>query len=134
MQMNTKHNIYCVYDKLSGLLVYMCLAENDTLAVRNTLSTLRFPLKDTELYCIGSFSRSFEENQTEIPFSSCETSFLKKCRFVPWSCYKFPETVAEALSPLECEELIENVRKETSNNSLRSKLQNLVDNKFKGEN
>lgn len=133
MQMHTKHNIYCVYDKLSGLLVHMCLAENDTLAVRNTLSTLRFPLKDTELYCIGTFGRSFEENQTEIPFSSCDATFLNKCRFVPWSCYKFPETVAEALSPLECEELIDKVAQETNNNLSRNKVQVLVNKDIKGE-
>lgn len=133
MQMHTKHNIYVVYDKLSGFLKYMYLAENDTLAVRDVLSTLRFPLKDTELYCIGTFNRSFEDNQLEIPFSSCDASFLDKCRYVPWNCYKFPETVAEALAPLDCAELIEEVRKQTNNNASRDTVQNLVDKKFKGE-
>lgn len=133
MQMKTNHNIYVVYDKLSGFLKYMYLAENDTLAVRDVLSTLRFPLKDTELYCIGTFKRFFEENQLEIPFSSCDATFLEKIRFVPWSCYKFPETVAEALEPLDCAELIEQVRKETDNNNVRQVVQNHVDKKFKGE-
>lgn len=133
MQMTSKHNIYVVYDKLSGLLNYMSLAENDTLAVRNVLSTLRFPLKDSELYCIGSFNRFFEENQLEIPFSSCDVHFLDKCRFVPWSCYKFPETVAEALEPLDCAELIDQVRKQTNDNAVRQEVQKLVDKKFNGE-
>lgn len=133
MQMHTKHNIYVVYDKLSGFLKYMYLSENDTLAVRDVLATLRFPLKDTELYCIGTFDRSFEENQLEIPFSSCDVTFLSKCRFVPWSCYKFPETVAEALEPLDCAELIEQVKKEADNNNVRQSVQNLVEKKFKGE-
>lgn len=133
MQMHSKHNIYVVYDKLSGFLKHMYLAENDTLAVRDVLSTLRFPLKDTELYCIGTFDRSFDENQLEIPFASCDVTFLDKCRFVPWSCYKFPENIGEALAPLDCSELIDRVRKESDNNLVRQSVQNLVDKKLKGE-
>ena len=110
------------------------MSENDTLAVRDVLKTLRYPLKDTELYCLGSFFRHFEENQTEIPFSCCDVSLLSKCRYVPWSCYKFPETVAEALSPLDCEELIERVRQETDNNLSRQEVQNLVDKNLNGGN
>lgn len=85
-----KLSLYGAWDNLShNYLVFTVTPQNDGLAVRQILSSLRVPLKDTQLICLGSF-------ESEKGFHS----FKKDIRVVDWSCYKFPETVADALSPL----------------------------------
>lgn len=85
-----KLSLYGAWDNLShNYLEFTVTPQNDGLAVRQILSSLRVPLKDSQLICIGSFD-------SEIGFHS----FDKDIRVVDWSCYKFPETVADALSPL----------------------------------
>ena len=83
-------SIYGAYDNLShNFIAFTTTPKNDGLAVRNLLSSLRVPLKDTQCICLGSFD-------SDPGF----VSFEKELRIVDWSCYKFPETVADALSPL----------------------------------
>lgn len=94
-------NCYFVFDRVSGNVYMHCDAQNDTLAVRSVLSTLRVPLKDCELYQYGTLTKNFETGQSDLKFGQ-EVSFtpLKQPRFVSWSCYKFPESPAETLSEL----------------------------------
>lgn len=102
-----KLSIYGAWDNLShSYITFTVTPQNDGLAVRNVLSTLLVPLKDSQLICLGSFD-------TEIGFHS----FEKGIRVVDWSCYKFPETIADAISPLgvsesEFLEIIKNSNKE----------------------
>lgn len=85
-----KISIYGAYDNLAhNFIVFTQSPQNDGLAVRSILSTLRVPLKDTQCICLGTFD-------TDKGF----VSFEKDLRIVDWSCYKFPETVAESLAPL----------------------------------
>lgn len=85
-----KLSLYGAWDNLSHTYIeFTVTPQNDGLAVRQILSSLRVPLKDSQLICLGSFD-------SEVGFHS----FEKDIRVVDWSCYKFPETVAEALSPL----------------------------------
>lgn len=93
-------NYYVVFDKIAGHFIFGFEESNDTLAVRSALLSLRCPLRDTALYCLGSCSRSADTSLKEFQFgvdfsfSSCTP------RLVPWNCYKLPETPAESLKEL----------------------------------
>lgn len=98
-----KENLYCVFDKVSGTLSHFVSATSDGLAVRQILLSLQVPLKDTICLCFGTFTKSYSDSDMLsadlvwskiLHFGSCDI------REVPWSCYKFPADVAEALAPL----------------------------------
>lgn len=100
--MRSTENVYFVFDRLTGRLLFGFTSVNDTLAVRDSLLTLRVPLKDSVLLCVGSYEVSFDGSAKEIDFQlDTDLHFFDSARVVPWNCYKFPETPAEALSLLE---------------------------------
>lgn len=92
-------NLYCVFDELSGNLTHFVLASSDGLAARNILMTLQVPLKDTKLLCLGSYTKDSIGNAERYSLSHVHFD-LKNVRTIPWTVYKFPESVSEALSPL----------------------------------
>lgn len=93
--------LYCVFDKVSGVCSHFVIATSDGMAVRNILLSLSVPLKDTVCLCIGNFSRTMDTNQIVLDWRSCLDFSVCAIREVPWSCYKFPADVAEALLPLD---------------------------------
>lgn len=99
--MELKFNLYCLYDKVSDTVVSTFISQSDGVAVRNTLLTLRVPIRDSEIYQIGEMSR-FIENDKIKDFESSTAFVLCEPRLVSWECYKFPENVAEAVAPLGC--------------------------------
>lgn len=107
---------YVVYDRLSGRILFGFTAVNDTLAVRDALSTLQVPLKDCELYCVADIFSEYDSHATEVLFGTDFKFVQVEPRHVSWSCYKFPETASEALSPLGLKdsELSELVKKHES--------------------
>lgn len=78
--------IYIVYDNILERPVAAYIADNKASAVRGCLHDVmqKMPLRDVEL-------------------RECEV-ILDNYELVPWTTYKFPETKAEALSPLELSE------------------------------
>lgn len=78
--------IYIVYDNILERPVASYICDNKASAVRGCLHDVmqKMPLRDVEL------------RECEVDFDSYE--------LVPWTTYKFPETKAEALSPLELSE------------------------------
>ena len=102
-----KDNVYLVYDKISRYPITFLIANSDGEAVRKAMLSLRCPLKDSEVYHVGSFSPNVSVN-----FKTC------KLRHVKWSCYKLPETISEALAPLEAspeelQEIVNSVAKKS---------------------
>lgn len=94
--------IYCVYDKLTPCFYQFCVADNDGLACRTILLSLRVPLKDTELLCLGEIHSEYDVSLNEVPLSCHDIKYYDKPRVIPWSVYKFPDTIAEAVAPLGC--------------------------------
>lgn len=78
--------IYVVFDNILLRPVAAYFAENKASAVRGCLQDVmqKMPLRDVEL-------------------RECELN-LEDYDSVPWTTYRFPETKAEALSPLELSE------------------------------
>lgn len=105
-------HLYCVYDTISKNLSHFGLYSSDGLAARSILSTLQVPLKDTQLIRLSTLQSDLDSPLDDV-HSFSPIQFEK----VPWSCYKFPETVAEALSPLNLsvDELKEIVKEKTLN-------------------
>lgn len=100
--MELKFNLYALYDKVSDTLVETFIAQSDGVAVRNTLLTLRIPIRDNEIYHIGTISRSIEMDKISTFASTTSFSFLSSPRLVSWESYKFPENIADAVAPLGC--------------------------------
>lgn len=99
--MELKFNLYCLYDKVSDAVVDTLIAQSDGVAVRNTLLTLRVPIRDTEIFQIGTMSR-FVQNDKLSDFESSTDFEICTPRLVSWESYRFPENVAEAVAPLGC--------------------------------
>lgn len=95
-----RNRLYFVFDKISGAISGFTSAVNDTMAVRNVLSTLMYPLKDTELYCYGEVSGELDPDSKQVILNQAYKFDFFEPQFVSWSCYKFPETVADSLSEL----------------------------------
>lgn len=95
--------VYAVYDKYFGSFSSMFVAENDALACRLAFTSLRVPLKDSDLYCLGDFVRTIpfgEHGKIDpIPFS-LDLNWYSSPRFVSWDNYRLPETIADAVAPL----------------------------------
>lgn len=130
--MDKKQNLYIVYDKVSCSFNHGFSCASDFLAVRSVLSTLQVPIKDSILFCIGSFNSHFDSESSEIGFECVVTSILKNWRVVPWSSYKFPETPADALAPLglspdEIKDLANKKIDSISRHQHRSDVQDIVD-------
>lgn len=110
-------NCYVVFDKLAGNFYCYVNAPNDSLAIREALSTLRVPIRDTNLYCYGHIVRNIPFNKQNIELGSDVVFTPSEFRLVPWSSYKFPETVAESLEELhmskeDMEQYIQSVNKD----------------------
>lgn len=99
--MELKFNLYCLYDKVSDTVVDTFIAQSDGVAVRNTLLTLRVPIRDSEIYQIGTMSR-FLDNEKINGFVPSTDFEVVTPRLVDWESYKFPENIAEAVAPLGC--------------------------------
>lgn len=99
--MELKFNLYALFDKVSDTVVDTFIAQSDGVAVRNTLLTLRVPIRDSEIYQIGTMSR-FVENDKLSDFVTSTDFEIVSPRLVSWESYRFPENVAEAVAPLGC--------------------------------
>lgn len=97
--------LYAVYDCIGGHLVDFCEAQSAGFASRYFLSKLRYPLKDTQLVEFASVELKLPQikklDNTVIP-GSFEKNYNVNLslKVHSWDCYKFPETVNEALAPL----------------------------------
>lgn len=100
--MKMKYNHYALFDKVSGHVTSTFIATNDGIAVRDTLLSLRVPIRDSEIYQIGTFVQDFDTGNVGFFESSCHFDVLNVPRLVSWESYKFPENVAEAVAPLGC--------------------------------
>ena len=100
MEMN--YNLYALFDKVSGTVTNTFIALNDGLAVRETLLTLRVPIRDSQIYQIGTFVQNLDKDKISVFDLSCHFSVNPNYRLVSWDSYRFPENVAEALAPLGC--------------------------------
>lgn len=100
--MQMKYNHYALYDKVSGHLLSTFIATNDGVAIRDTLLSLRVPIRDSEVYQIGTFHQEIDPDSSPSFLLSCTFYALPTPRLVPWDFYKFPENVAEAVAPLGC--------------------------------
>lgn len=99
--MTNFYRVYGVYDKVAGIFGMFFHSKTDGLACRTALSTLRFPIRDTELYCLGDYSVKVDDlKSTSISFDNCSFEWYSEPRLVSWDSYKFPEDTSEALAPL----------------------------------
>lgn len=117
--MEMHYNLYALFDKVSGCVTSTFIAQNDGLAVRETLLTLRVPIRDSEIYQIGTFVQDFDKDKVSLFDLSCHFSVNNSYRLVSWDSYRFPENVAEALAPLGCspDEIVE-----ISKNKIKSEV------------
>lgn len=78
--------IYIVYDKVANQPLMSIIAQSKAVAIRQIVPTLiqRFPLRDLILY------------ETQDSVSELIDTAIK----VNWDEYKYPETRADALAPL----------------------------------
>ena len=132
MQLNL--SLYAVLDNLTGQYSEFTIAPNAGVAARNILLTLRVPLKDTQLVCLGNITSDYPNDCQSIThdyvkFQSVDTVY-------DWSVYRFPENIAEAISPLGCtpdevrEISLNHVRNLSNNRSeLQDKVNNIYNNK-----
>lgn len=118
--MEMKYHIYALFDKISGTVTQIFISQTPGLAVRTILSTLRVPIRDSELYQIGEFNQELVRDELS-SFDSCKFVLFDEYRLVSWDCYRFPEDVAEALSPLGCspDEIVE-----ISKNRIKNEVKN----------
>lgn len=102
-------SLYGVYDTVSGSFSKFLTASNDGMAARNALKTLDVPIRDSLLCCLGFLECHLYSPETKVeelnpyvhnPILDSAFLPLDDFRVVPWSVYKFPETVAEAVAPL----------------------------------
>lgn len=102
-----KEYFYAVFDKKLGRLTYFLTSPSDGLAVRSVLlrqfvpDNPPVPLRDTDLLCLGEYSSVLPQGDKDSSYRDMSLSFYKKVRVVDWSVYKFPETLADAVSPLD---------------------------------
>lgn len=120
--------LYAVYDCVGGHLVDFTESQSAGFAARHFLSKLRFPLKDTQLVEIADLEIMLPQINP-LDNSVINGSFEKNIVFkptlkvYPWECYKFPESLGEALAPL-------NLSVSEIEEISRNKINNLVnDNK-----
>lgn len=95
--MEIKEKVYLVFDKISGDVTFIFKATNDGLAVRTALLSLRCPIRDCLLYCVGSLSRFIYTDTSNMNEFDIEYDDM---RLIPWSEYKLPFDKAESLAPL----------------------------------
>lgn len=100
--MEMKYNHYALYDKVSDHVLSTFVATNDGVAVRDVLLSLRVPIRDSEIYQIGTFTHEANPDGSSSFTLSCSFQTLPAPRLVSWDSYKFPENVAEAVAPLGC--------------------------------
>lgn len=94
--------IYCVFDTLTGRIRELATYPNDGIAARAILSTMRVPLQDTILLKIGTYdTSSVTPDMKKVSLLDVVFNLFSRPEVIPWSAYKFPETVAEALAPLD---------------------------------
>lgn len=133
-----KENLYAVFDKISGVLYEFTVQPNDTLAVRSVLLTLRVPLKDSKLICLGAVKSNFDTNDEELDLSQLDFDWNERPRVVSWNCYKFPENVSDALAPLglspdEVRNLANKKIRDIGDDSQREETQEIVDKMMYGD-
>lgn len=82
-----KENLYFVHDRIADCPVLFFSCQSDGLACRRALLSLRVPLRDCDLYRIGTVDGKVVKTSKSV--------------LVDWSQYRFPETLAEAYAPLK---------------------------------
>lgn len=123
----SKLKLYAVYDCVGGHLVDFCESQSAGFAARYFLSKLRYPLKDTQLVELADLEIMLPQINS-LDNSVINGSFDKNIVFKPtlkvhpWECYKFPESLGEALAPL-------NLSVSEIEEISRNKIKNLVNNK-----
>ena len=135
--MEKHENFYIVYDKITCTFGHGISAPSDNVAARTILSTLEVPIKDTILFCFGSFSADYDLNNLEIGFENVDVKILSRMRPIPWTVYKFPESVADSLAPLglspdEVKDIANKKIDEIGDND-RTPVQSLVDSYKNGD-
>lgn len=125
--LDSRHDsIYAVYDCLTGHFVDFCIAVSDGLAARHFLTKLRYPLADTQLVKLLNCNYFLPEikKDGQIIKADCPDKMKLDLDFkvLDWKCYKFPDTLAEALAPLdlsneEIKEISENKIKQFAHQS-----------------
>lgn len=98
-------SLYAVFDKSAGILREFTVGVTAGNACRDILLTLRVPLNDSELVKLGDFVRDVPVTSpagslrygVNLRFIPCD-----KPEIIPWTVYKFPENVADAVAPLGC--------------------------------
>lgn len=103
---NFRDSVYMIHDSVANYPIGFVIARSDGEAVRKALLSLRVPIRDSQLYHIGTFD----------PQGFANFQALKTIRLVSWEKYKLPESVSEALAPLgtspdELREIVESVQK-----------------------
>lgn len=129
--------IYCVFDTLTGRLSEFGTYPNDGIAARAILSTLRVPLQDSILLRLGYFdTSSVSPDMKHVTLNDVAFKlYSREPDIVSWTSYKFPETVAEALAPLNAspdeikeaaESRLRNISDRVESNASRSLLSNII--------
>lgn len=95
-----KRYIFASYDRLLGDFTEFTVADSAGQAARSLLLTLRVPVKDCDLYCIGEYVSDIPTEVTVVPINCLSFKYYSTPKIYPWSVYHFPESVAEAMSPL----------------------------------
>lgn len=120
--------LYCVFDRISGELSHFNLSENDGVACRKVISTLRKHFDDCQLLCLGEVSKRFDAieyatQQEKLSYRDVVHKFdlYPAVRVVAWTSWKAPETEAEALAPLglsndEVRQIVEQKQKQMNIN------------------
>lgn len=98
-EMTITESLYCSFDILSGTFSNFVMATSDGLAARRILLTLRVPIKDNLLVCLGKITKTLNKNLDTVDLRqfAFENESFRVC---DWKSYRFPENVAEALAPL----------------------------------
>lgn len=92
--------IFAAYDRFLGDYVHLVTADSAGLAARSLLLSLKVPVKDCDLFCIGEYRSDIPTDLTTVPISCLKFKYYSSPKAYPWSVYHLPESVAEAMAPL----------------------------------
>lgn len=95
-----KRYIFASFDRLLGDFTEFTVADSAGQAARSLLLTLRVPVKDCDLYCLGEYRCDIPTEVTVVPINCLSFKYYSTPKIYPWSVYHFPESVSEAMAPL----------------------------------
>ena len=108
--MQFKSYLYAAFDTLTGRFHDIVQGDTPAHGIRNLLLSMKVPLKDTELYCLGEITSDYPDDIEKVPISSLDIVYYPKPKLCSWKNYSLPETVADAISPLGAAAKIAEVR------------------------